>query len=334
MSDFIHDRVNVRLLNDWQRDLPLVSRPFSALARALDIEENDVIKRLTRLRSAGLISRVGGAVRPNIVGASTLAAMSVPDLQIEDVARLVSSEPGVNHSYLRENDVNLWFVATGPDREHVTNLLMRIEQRTGMRVLDLRLERAYHIDLGFPLDGRKGKVREAADARAQSAAFEHKPCDTELLQAMTRGLALVPRPFQSLAQALGLTEERVIERMKQLCAAGTLTRVGVIVRHRSLGWRSNAMVVWDVDPGDTDRVGNMLADVAGVNLCYRRTRFEAEWPFNLYCMVHAKSRADALETIALATETAQLQNNPRQILFSNRCFKQTGAMLVEPQEAA
>ena len=80
-------------------------------------------------------------MRPNVIGASTLAAMAVSDLQVEEIASVIGEEPGVNHSYLRENKLNLWFVATGPDRDHVTQSLARISRRTGRRVFDLRLER-------------------------------------------------------------------------------------------------------------------------------------------------------------------------------------------------
>jgi DNA-binding Lrp family transcriptional regulator len=147
-------------------------------------------------------------------------------------------------------------------------------------------------------------------------------------------LPLGPYPFRSIAEALGRSEASVIARLTQLRAAEVITRLGVIVRHRALGWRSNAMVVWDVSPDGIDRAGATLAAIPGVNLCYRRTRLKGEWPYNLYCMVHAKARADALKIITLASEAARLTDCPRQILFSSRCFKQTGAMLTAPKEAA
>jgi len=330
----VHDSIDMRLLGDWQRDLPLVPRPFAVLAAHLETGEADVINRLKGLCRSGAVSRVGGIVRPNVIGASTLAAMAASDLQVEDIAAVIGEEPGVNHSYLRENKLNLWFVATGPDRDHVTQSLDRISRRTGLHVFDLRLERSYHIDLGFPLDGRGAKHCEAIDAPTRCATFELRQGDAELIQALTHGLPLEPEPFCSIAEALGWSEASVIVRLTQLRAAEVITRLGVIVRHRALGWRSNAMVVWDVSPDSIDRAGATLAAVPGVNLCYRRRRFEGDWPYNLYCLVHAKERANALKIITQASEAARLTDCPRQILFSSRCFKQTGAMLTAPKEAA
>lgn len=327
------DAIDHRLLEDWQRDLPLVARPYEVLAEELGIEETGVLSRLTRLRAMGAISRVGGVVRPNTVSASTLAAISAPALQIDDIAEIVGQEPGVNHSYLRENVWNLWFVVTGPDRPHVAQALHRIERRTGLPVLELHLERAYHIDLGFPLDGRDNKPPGHTMTEV-ATTFRFKKEDPNLIQALTHGLPLESRPFDAIGARLGRSETSVLQRLTELCDARVMTRIGVIVRHRALGWRSNAMVVWDISPEVIDEVGLALAQAPGVNLCYRRTRNKIHWPYNLYCMVHAKTREEALATIEQATIASGLKGYSRQILFSIRCFKQQGALLTSPGEVA
>lgn len=334
MSDMTRDAIDARLLGDWQRSLPLVPRPFTVVAQHLGVHEADVIARLERLNRAGAVARVGAVVRPNSVGASTLAAIAAPDFETSDFAAIIAQEPGVNHLYLRENVWNLWFVVTGPNRDHVTQTLARIERRTGLRVLDLELVQSYHIDLGFPLYHQGSKYQEPAERGARSTAFRLKADDPELIQALVNGLPLELRPFLKIATALGRTEASVIARVEQLLAAGVIRRIGVIVRHRALGWRSNAMVVWDVNPDSIDGAGATLAAIPGVNLCYRRRRFERDWPYNLYGMVHAKTRTNAFKIITVASEAARLTDCSRQILFSSRCFKQTGAMLTAPKEAA
>ena len=145
------DSIDRRLLDEFQRDLPLVPRPFAAIGAALGLDEAEVIDRLSQLKARAMIARVGATVRPNTAGASTLAAMTVPESRIEEVAALVGAEPGVNHSYLREADWNLWFVATAPDAAALEAALARIDAATGLRVLDLRLVRPFNIDLGFRL---------------------------------------------------------------------------------------------------------------------------------------------------------------------------------------
>lgn len=145
------DDLDRRLLNDFQRDLPLTPHPYDAIAAALGTDVETVLARLDRLREAGMISRVGAIVAPQRIGWSTLAAMAVPAERLDDVAAVVSGYPEVNHNYEREHRLNLWFVVTGPDAEAVQRVLSDIKARTGLAVLDLPMLDAYKLDLGFDL---------------------------------------------------------------------------------------------------------------------------------------------------------------------------------------
>ena len=140
-----------RLLNDFQQDFPLSPTPYADMARRLGVTEEEVLARLEALKSAGAVSRVGAVVRPNTVGVSTLAAMTVPPEQLESVAALVNGYTEVNHNYEREHRLNLWFVATAPDIVRLTVVLDEIAGRSGYEVLSFPLVEDYHIDLGFEM---------------------------------------------------------------------------------------------------------------------------------------------------------------------------------------
>lgn len=145
------DTLDRRLLDEFQRDFPLESRPYARLAERLGCEEIEVMERLARLSDAGVVSRVGPAFATGRVGASTLAAMAVPPERLEEVADLVSSYPEVNHNYERAHRLNLWFVATAPDQARLSEVLAEIGRRADLAVLDLPMLEAFHIDLGFAL---------------------------------------------------------------------------------------------------------------------------------------------------------------------------------------
>jgi DNA-binding Lrp family transcriptional regulator len=140
-----------RLLDEFQRDLPLVPRPFAAIADRLGIDEEAVLALLERLQADGVLSRVGAVVEPHQAGWSTLAAMAVPDWALPQIADFVSGLPEVNHNYEREHRLNLWFVVTAPTAERVRQVLAMIEYRTAVPVLDLPLVEAFRLDLGFKL---------------------------------------------------------------------------------------------------------------------------------------------------------------------------------------
>lgn len=145
------DPIDRRLLNDFQRDFPLTPRPYAALAERLGIAEAEVRARLARLQDEGAISRIGATLAPHRAGWSTLAAIAVPEDELNSVAALVSGYPEVNHNYEREHELNLWFVVAAPSRERVETVLAEIEGRTQLPVLDLPLIEAYRLDLGFAL---------------------------------------------------------------------------------------------------------------------------------------------------------------------------------------
>jgi DNA-binding Lrp family transcriptional regulator len=153
MSAAITPRAELKraLLDEFQRDFPLVPRPYTAIAEQLGTDEETVLAALELLSSEGPIGRIGAIVAPHRAGWSTLAAMTVPPDRLPEVAALVSGFAEVNHNYEREHRLNLWFVVTGEDRNHVAAILDEIHVRTALKVIDLPLLESFRLDLGFPL---------------------------------------------------------------------------------------------------------------------------------------------------------------------------------------
>ena len=145
------DTLDQKILNDFQRDFPLTPQPYADLADQLGVSEQDVIDHLKQLKADGAVSRVGAVFRPGTVGASTLAAMAVPESRLVGVAEIVNSYGEVNHNYEREHRLNLWFVITAADKDGVAHVITDIERRTGLEVLDLPMLEDFHLDLGFDL---------------------------------------------------------------------------------------------------------------------------------------------------------------------------------------
>lgn len=150
--------------------------------------------------------------------------------------------------------------------------------------------------------------------------------DRRLLAAIEDGLPLVARPFAAIGGTTGLTEDEVIGRLGRLQDSGTIKRLGLVVRHHELGFRSNAMVVWDVADDRVDAVGEALAQIDFVTLCYRRPRRLPDWPYNLFCMIHGRDRDQVLRQIEALRVIDGLAGAPNAVLFSRRRFKQRGAL--------
>ncbi|MCK9382272.1 MAG: Lrp/AsnC family transcriptional regulator [Sulfuritalea sp.] len=306
------------LLNGWQRDFPITAQPFEQIGERVGADETAILATLKRLQARGAISRVGAVFAPRRVGASTLAALAAPAEKLEQIAAQVSARPEVNHNYQRENRYNLWFVATAADQATLAAALAAIERETGCAVISLPLEQEYHIDLGFDL---KSSHKHSVEIQ-NTPVREPDAAEKQLIAALQPGLELVARPFARLGERAGMSEGEVLTRIGGWLEEGLIKRFGVIVRHHELGYRANAMVVFDAPDADVDRIGRHLAAQPGVTLCYRRSRSLPYWRYNLYCMVHGRSREEVQPVIEHLSRLAGL---PAQALFSTRRFKQCGA---------
>ncbi len=334
------DPIDFPLINNWQRDFPLVSRPYAALAQGLGISETETLNRLQALANAGTVSRIGAVFRPHTLGWSTLAAVSVGLHRIDAVARAISAYPEVNHNYEREHDFNLWFVATAPSRERVAEILGEIRTLAGGPLLDLPMQQDFHIDLGFDLQPAANSPWRP-DARHQDLALpphldparrEHEQerveldaDDHALAAALEGGVSLVPRPYAALAAVLGWREDAVLARIQSLVERGVIRRFGIVVRHRELGYHANAMVVWDIPEAEVSEVGRALSRQRAVTLCYRRPRQLPHWRYNLFSMLHGQDRGAVLDELARLRRELGLEHLNCQPLFSRRRFKQCGA---------
>jgi len=329
--------LELRLLNDFQRDFPLTPRPFAEIAARLGVNESVVLATLGQLIAGGKVSRVGATFAPGCIGAATLAAMSVPQEQLRRVAELVSSHPEVNHNYEREHHYNLWFVITGPDERHVDMVVRDIKRAAGCgRVLPLPLVEPYHVDLGFDVSDqlalRRPSRRDAEYAPSQPVALA--PAERALVAALQEGLPRVAAPYDALAQWAGMTEAVVIATLGRWLESRVISRLGIIVRHHELGYTANAMVVWDVPDHEVRAVGRRVAAAPCVTLCYRRLRYVPDWRYNLYCMIHGTDRDQVLGELAALRANCDLTRYPYEVLFSGQRFKQRGARYLQPEARA
>lgn len=331
------DRLEQCLLNDFQRDFPLVPRPFLNIGAQLGMTEAGVIAMLGQFTASGKVSRVGAAFVPGRIGAATLAALAVPEERLLEVAEMVSAHSEVNHNYQREHPFNLWFVVTGPDRHHVDGVVHEIGRMAGCgRVLLLPMVEPYHADLGFDISGGKpsgSRRRTCLRNRREAAPLALSAPERALAAALQEGLPLVTHPYAELGRCAGLSEGAVISTLAHWLEKRIVNRLGVIVRHHELGFSANAMVVWDVPDIAVRAAGLRVAAEDCVTLCYRRLRCLPEWRYNLYCMIHGVSRDTVRAQIGELSARCGLEAYPREILFSRRRFKQCGARYAERNDS-
>jgi DNA-binding Lrp family transcriptional regulator len=149
--------------------------------------------------------------------------------------------------------------------------------------------------------------------------------ETALIAAIGKGLPIVERPYAELGKQLGCGEREVIDGIRRIAMRGDLKRFGVVVRHRKLGYRANAMVVWNLPDARVAEIGTRIGGYPFVTLCYQRPRRLPDWPYNLFSMIHGRDRGAVLGQLRQVVEQCGLRGIEYDVLFSGRCFKQRGA---------
>lgn len=146
----IMDAVDRKIINGLQGGFPVSETPFADAAKKMGLEESDLIKRVGNLLDDGTLSRFGPLYNIEKVGGSyTLCAMEVPDSEIEQTAQIINSYPEVAHNYERDHDYNLWFVIATESPEQISELLVKIEEKTGFAVMNLPKQEEFYVGLHF-----------------------------------------------------------------------------------------------------------------------------------------------------------------------------------------
>ena len=152
--------------------------------------------------------------------------------------------------------------------------------------------------------------------------------DRKIIQATQSGLPLVSRPYDDIALRTGISAEEVIKRMQNMQQQGIIRRIAAVPNHYSLGYKANGMTVWDVPDDHIDELGQRVGALEFVSHCYHRPRYLPAWPYNLFAMVHAHTREEALELVSRIADLLGEDNRGHDVLFSTRILKKTGMRLI------
>ena len=153
--------------------------------------------------------------------------------------------------------------------------------------------------------------------------------DRQLIVATQAGLPLVPRPYYTLAETHGIDVHEVKARLARMLDTGVIRRIGAVPNHYALGYTANGMSVWDVVDERIDELGEMIGKLSFVTHCYRRPRRLPDWPYNLFAMVHGKSRTEVESGCAIIRELLGNACRSGDVLYSTRILKKTGLRIQD-----
>jgi DNA-binding Lrp family transcriptional regulator len=125
-----------------------------------------------------------------------------------------------------------------------------------------------------------------------------------------------------------VSEDDVIARLSRLLQTGAIRRIGVIPNHYALGLTANGMSVWDIDDDAINEAGVRVGALDFVTHCYQRPRHLPLWRYNLFAMVHGRSRGEVMEKVERIAELLGPMQRAHEVLFSKRILKKTGLRIA------
>lgn len=318
------DDADARILDIIQQSFPLVDEPFAKIASQLGMSTSDVIARTRGLKKSGVLRQLSAIFDTRRLGyKSSLVAMHVEASKIDHVAEIINGHPGVSHNYERQGQYNLWFTIAVPPGSNLKSEIAKFESIDGIqKVRMLPTIKLFKIGVKLEIvESDKKKIAPSEQKRKVSLEdFEPTEYDKEFIRQMQKDLTITERPFETPAQKLGMTQDRLFAELERYQNIGVMRRFAAILRHRDAGFTANGMIVWKVPESRIEEVGEMLGAFPQVSHCYQRPTYD-DWPYNVFSMIHSKTRKEADDIVSQIQ--SQINVEEYRVLFSLREFKKT-----------
>jgi len=309
------------ILSRIQKKFPLVAQPFKSIADELGMSEDEVLEILQEQKKNNIIRQTSAIFDTKRLGyKSSLVAFKMSKEKIDRAVEIINSHPGISHNYERNHDFNIWFTL-GVTPDSILGLEKTIEILAELTEADdyimLPTLKLFKINVKLNTTGKDDKKEKVK--KVVHSEIEMTPLHNEIVRRAQYDIDMVSEPFKKIVDDLDIDYDKFFSILKELQEAGIMRRFASILNHRKAGFNANAMVVWDVDEGEKgEQIGANAAEFSAVSHCYLRPKYE-NWPFNLFTMVHGKTKEETNGIIAdMAKEIDSKSHMP---LYSSREFK-------------
>ena len=344
------DALDREILNAVQSRFPLDAQPYARIAEEVGATEDDVMARIVRLKETNVIRQVSAIFDTRRLGyKTTLVAFRYPEETLDKAAQRINRHPGVSHNYERNGYFNLWFTIAVPPHEDIEAVVGRMAEETG--ALSARVMptiRFFKIGVNFDMVKEEGAAYEyySPDGYGRTGSAVHKkPAlndawnraeplsdhDVACIRELQEDLPVVPRPFDAMAERLGMSVAELFAWADGAVERQIMRRFSAVLHHRRAGFRANAMAVWNVPEEQAVEVGLRMAESPWVSHCYQRPTFP-DWKYTHFTMIHATSEQTCEEVAAGISRHTGIDDYL--LLYSTREYKKTRVRyFVEDEDA-
>ncbi len=273
-----------------QYDFSIDSDPYELIANKLDINENKLINILNNLYKKSILKRIGFYLNYRSEGLKAALIGIAAGEEFGILRDRYSGDPLITHVYLRRHPLyNIWVVMKRNDINSILKERMYLEMKYGFKSVVLFGKRTYKLSVKFDLYScvsRSGRYSIVPDTR-------FRPSTDDLRVArLVRRLPLTPRPFESVAKKLGLSEDEILARVRELLENGVLLDPGAVLDGRRIGFGHNVMVALEPrESSDYDELCRCVAEQPWTtHVVLRESHPPGAWRHLCYFMVHSCSR--------------------------------------------
>lgn len=318
------DNIDKNLLNITQAEFPLSREPFSTLGLRLGVSSDEVIHRIERLKTEGIVRLIGPVFNARRLGyQTTLVGMKVAAGLLDEAGQTISAHPRVSHCYERNHDFNFWFTLAMPVEDDIETELRKLDSIIKAEAtLNLPAVKVFKIGAYFNLGRGNWSVPNAGVDYISlwSKEPDLSSTDRAVINELQQDLLLTARPFDLMSTHLSMDADEFLSCCQSLIQRGVMRRFSASINHNSLGFVANAMACWRVPPAIVETIGRKMATFREISHCYERKTSHL-WPYNLFAMMHADTK-EACEAIAgkVSSETG-LDKNGLVLLFNTKEVK-------------
>lgn len=282
-----------RLLYQMQNAFPMTIRPFEQIASEIESTEEEVLSMVKELKDEKIIRQTSAIFDTKRLGyKSSLVAFKVDEDDIDKAVEIINAHPGVSHNYLRNHDYNIWFtMAVAPDSRFGLEGTIEILQKLSGAVDAIVLPTLKMFKISVKMDTVGDRAKKEKLKKLAYKEIDLTPNYIAVIKELQKDIEITSEPFKDATQRLCMSYEEFFEIANELKDAGVMRRFATILNHRKAGFGANAMSVWSVPEEQGEEIGKKMAEFSAVSHCYLRPKYP-NWPYNLFAMVHAKSKEE------------------------------------------
>lgn len=310
------------MLGLLQSEFTLTPEPYAELGTKMGVSGDEVLSQIGKLKENGIVRAIGPVINPARLGfKTTLVAMRVSGVEMDNAASILNGHPMVSHAYERDHHFNLWFTLAFPEETDIEPEIERLShQMKAEAAFSLPARRLFKLRTHF--GNNKGTNESVTE---DTVGTKYSPVrlsvmDRRIINELQQDLPQTAHPFADMSARADMSESEFLARCRSLLMRGVMRRFGAAINHRKAGYLANGMTCWEAPPEKLDVAAGMLTAQSAVSHCYERET-NPLWKYNLFAMIHGHAREECVAIADMVSAQTGLADYT--ILFSTKEIKKT-----------